>query len=294
MSPKHFFADESDRGISNLDSRTGGEAITVMPNFPGKPDCQELFLGISMDWSHAERGEAWAAVDANKLRDAIDKAVGKREEEADWRDSDRIEVDGTEGRIVVGRETVGKYAGQWVFPSGLHFVDDAVARLHPKAVPASMPKPWEGSKPYRPLDRDRLLRHIEDVEAALTRRNERHEQDQERIRELEAEVFTLRQIKDSYEEPKTAYEYLDLAWEVAVVPEDGMIHKGEEAMVMVHGRGDGPGVIIRGSDTPSRPGGGVEYRLLEPRPTPEEKRRKELEGKGLAEWEIEILMGGAA
>ena len=99
----------------------------------------DMFIGIDMHWDGADPGEAWAAVDANELRDAIDKAVGPRE-----------------------------------------------------------PKPWEGSKPYRPLDRDRLLRHIEDVEAALTRRNERHEQDQERIRELEAEVHTLREIKDSY------------------------------------------------------------------------------------------------
>ena len=237
MSSKHFFYLESQQGTSNLHSCTGHEAITVTPNLPGKPDCQEAFLGIAMDWSGAKPGEAFAAVDADELRDAIDKAVGPREE----------------------------------------------------------PGPWEGRKPYRPIDRDRLLRHIEDVEAALTRRNERHEQDQERIRELEAEVFTLREIRDSYEEPKTVREYLDLAWEVAVEPEDGMIRKGEEAMVMVHGRGDGPGVVIRGSDTPSRPGGSIEYRLLEPRKEPrkEDSYRKELESKGLAEWEIQLLVGAA-
>lgn len=105
MSPKHFFfTPEGHPGTSNLDSRTGGEAITVTPNFPSKPDRQELFLGISMDWSGAEPGEAWAAVDADELRDAIDKAVGPREEEADWRDSNRVEITWGGERITVGRE----------------------------------------------------------------------------------------------------------------------------------------------------------------------------------------------
>lgn len=302
MTPKHFFVAEGRQGTSNLDSRTGGEAITVTPNFPGKPDCQEVFLGISMDWAHAERGEAWAAVDADELRDAIDKAVGKREEEADWRDSNRVEVDGIEGRIVVGRETVGKHVGQWAFPSGLHFGDDAVANLNPKAVPASTPKPWEGSKPYRPLDRDRLLRHIEDVEAALTRRNERHERDQARIRELEAEVIDLiRRYSEQGDKllasygSKTAREYLDLAWEAAIEPEDGMIHAGEEHVIQgPSGRIDGP--LCAASDRSALLFGGTERRLLEPRPEPskEDSYRKELEGKGLAEWEIEILVGSAA
>lgn len=206
MSPKHFFFTEAQQGTSNLDSRTGGEAITVTPNYPGNPEGREVFLGISMDWSGAKPGEAWAAVDADELRNALDKAVGPREE----------------------------------------------------------PEPWEGRKPYRPIDRDRLLRHIEDVEAALTRRNERHEQDQERIRELEAEVFTLREIKDSCEEPKTAREHLELAWEAAIVPEDGTIHAGEEFLCK-----DEYGIRqpALGPSSHSFPAGflGVERRLLEPR-----------------------------
>ena len=187
----------------------------------------DMFIGIDMHWDGADPGEAWAAVDANELRDAIDKAVGPRE-----------------------------------------------------------PKLWEGSKPYRPLDRDRLLRHIEDVEAALTRRNERHEQDQERIRELEAEVHTLREIKDSYEEPKTAREHLDLAWENATVPEDGMIHEGEGYLFRFTDGGLRPGVA-----TATHPAHHGMYRLLEPRvePTEEERRQAIVDKHGLQDWEIELL-----
>src|SRR5699024_5498064 len=137
---------------------------------------------IDMHWDGADPGGAWATVDANELRDAIDKAVGKRE--------------GAKG---------------------------------------------SDPKPYRPIDRDRLLRHIGDIEATLARRNERWERDHERIRELEAEVFTLREIKDSYEEPKTAREYLDLAFEAGHVPEDGKIHEGEQYVLQgISGRVEGP------------------------------------------------------
>src|SRR5699024_11781053 len=83
----------------------------------------DMFIGIDMHWDGADPGGAWATVDANELRDAIDKAVGKRE--------------GAKG---------------------------------------------SDPKPYRPIDRDRLLRHIGDIEATLARRNERWERDQERIR----------------------------------------------------------------------------------------------------------------
>lgn len=234
MSTRFDFIPDRDNPTTLTTPLCDAEIVVATNGNPERPG--DVFVGIDMHWSSAHRGEAWAAVDANELRDAIDKAAGKRE--------------GAKG---------------------------------------------SDPKPYRPIDRDRLLRHIGDIEATLARRNERWERDQERIRELEAEVFTLREIRDSCEEPKTVREYLDLAWEVAVEPEDGMIRKGEEAMVMVHGRGDGPGVVIRGSDTPSRPGGSVEYRLLEPRKEPrkEDSYRKELESKGLAEWEIQLLVGAA-
>lgn len=147
--------------------------VTVRNDHGPNPECNRGQLYLALE------GGNFTGLDANELRDAIDKAVGPREEEADWRDDDRVEVDWLGGRIVVGRETVGIHAGQWVFPSGAARGDDAVANLNPKAVSAST------AKPYRPADRDRLLRHISDIEATLTRRNERHEEDQERIRELE-------------------------------------------------------------------------------------------------------------
>ena len=92
------------------------------------------------------------------------------------------------------------------------------------------------AKPYRPVDRDRLLRHIEDIEATLARRNRRHEEDQERIRELE---------------------------EIAMRRGDRIEELEAEAAA----------------------------------PSPEEQieaRRKEYEDKGLADWEIELLMGEGA
>ena len=238
---------------------------------------------------------AFTGVDANELRDAIDKAVGKRKEEDDWRDGDRVEVDWLEGRTIVGRETVGVHAGRWVLPSGFRCGDDSIATLNPKAVgPRHEADPYEGTRPYRPVDRDRLLRHIEDLEATLTRRNERHEQGQERIRELEAEVSTLREIKDSCEEPKTPREYLDLAWEAATVPVDGMIYAGEEYVLRdIDGRVEGP--LRAPVDRRSVTFAGPERRLLESRvePAKEDLYRKDLESKGLAEWEIQLLVGAA-
>lgn len=226
MSPKHFFfSPEHHPGASNLDSLTGGEAITVMANRPSDPDSQEVFVGISMDYSSADKGEAWAAVDANEVRDAIDRAVGN------------------------------------------------------------------GARLYPARHRDRHLRHIEDVEASLTRRNERHERDQERIRELEAEVFTLREIKDSYEEPKTAREHLKLAWEAAIAPEDGTIHAGEEYVLQgISGRVEGP---LRASvDWRSVTPLGPERRLLEPRvePAVEARRQAIIDEHELEDWEIELLL----
>ena len=159
------------------DSGTSTE-IAVGRNGIGE-DCTDVFLGIHMHWSFADSGEAWTKLDADELRDAIDKAVGPR--------------GGAESPV---------------------------------------------AKPYRPVDRDRLLRHIEDIEATLARRNERHEQDQERIRELE---------------------------EIAMRRGDRI----EE----------------------------LEAKLEAAAPSPEEQieaRRKEYEDKGLADWEIELLMGEGA
>lgn len=124
-------------------------------------------------------------------------------------------------------------------------------------------------KPYRPQDRDRLLRHIEDVEATLTRRNERWEKDQERIRELEAEVKRAENAKNEAQLlALTTRELLEMAWDRAIVPEDGVIHAGEvflsktphESLASVYG----PATTSRSSGTE----GAYERRLLDPRPEP--------------------------
>lgn len=224
MSPKHFFP-ESVRGTSNLTSPAGGDYITVTPNRPPDLDSQEVFIGISMDYSSADKGEAWAAVDASELRDAIDNAVGPRE--------------GAKG---------------------------------------------SDAKPYRPIDRDRLLRHIEDVEAALTRRNERHEQDLGRIRELEGLLAVA--------EAKTPREYLQLAWDAAIIPEDDMIREDEEHLIRYKG-----GRIAHsgpfGLDLVARRDEVLERRLLEPR-TEKDERQALIDEYGLEDWELELLAGGAS
>lgn len=233
----------------------------------------------------AGRGtEFFAAVDANELRDAIDKAVGPREK--------------TDGQAAIDYA-----ADSWYEIKNHDFFDDCYdmdSIAHHKIVKkldilvGAERAGAKAARPYRPIDRDRLLRHIEDVEAALTRRNERWEKDQARIRELEAEVHTLREIKDSYEEPKTTREYLQMAWENATVPEDGMVYDGEPCIVAVDGK-----YAIAAAEGDAEawnvdPVSGIEgpIRLLDPRvdPMADEKRRAEYEAQGLKGWEIELLM----
>ena len=225
MSTRFDFIPDRDNPTTLTTPLCDAEIVVSTNGNPERPG--DVFVGIDMHWSSAHRGEAWAAVDANELRDAIGKAVGERE--------------GAKG---------------------------------------------SDPRPYRPIDRDRLLRHIGDIEAALARRNERWENDQARIRELEAEVFTLREIKDSYEEPRTVREYLDLAWENATVPEDGMIHEGEGYLFRFTDGGLRPGVA-----TATHPAHHGMYRLLEPRvePTKEERRQAIVDEHGLQDWEIELL-----
>ena len=225
MSTRFDFIPDRDNPTTLTTPFCDAEIVVSNNGNPERPG--DMFIGIDMHWDSADPGEAWAAVDANELRDAIDKAAGKRE--------------GAKG---------------------------------------------SDPRPYRPIDRDRLLRHIEDVEAALARRNERWENDQSRIRDLEAEVHTLREIKDSYEEPKTAREYLELAWEAAILPENGVIHRGEK-YIFRYEDGD--------LETRTAAGDRVMHsdrlRLLEPRvePTEEERRQAIVDEHGLQDWEIELL-----
>lgn len=123
-------------------------------------------------YNKATEKAAFVGVRADELRDAIDKAVGPREADTLLRDQASIYCE------VAVHPVFDEY---WTFdnPSAEAMIEKLDELLD------SIPKPWEGEKPYRPIDRDRLLRHIEDIEATLTRRNERHERDQERIRELE-------------------------------------------------------------------------------------------------------------
>lgn len=247
MSPKYFFYTEDQPGTSNLESRTGGEAITVMPNFPGKPDRQEVFLGISMDWSSAKPGEAWAAVDADELRDAIDKAVGKREAEGN------------------------------------------------------------GTKVYPARHRDRHLRHIEDLEATLTRRNGRHERDQERIRELEARIKELETevAAPSLEGPLDALEKVGADQEVVLDPPRLLntpsaaakcIPAIEVERITSHVDGAGEqGFRLYAVDGDFGWFGKAEQ-VLElgiaagDFAQSARAKRKEYESKGLAEWEVQLLM----
>lgn len=191
----------------------GDYVINVQCNSKERPD--ELYLNMTS----GDARYAWAAVDANQLRDAIDRAVGPREEP-------------------------------------------------------------EGVKPYRAKDRDRLLRHIEDLEATLTRRNVRHERDQGLIRNLTQKLIDL---EAKAAEKKTAEEYLELAWEAAIIPPDGVLHQGERYILRHSHGGFSTGVAHTERITSLS-------RLLEPRPEP--TAESVAEKHGLEEWEIELLRGG--
>ena len=201
------------------DSGTSTE-IAVGRNGIGE-DCTDVFLGIHMHWSFADSGEAWTKLDADELRDAIDKAVGPRE--ADKLFSDQAII-------------YHKVAMHPVFDEFWTVDSTPSAEAMIEKLDELFDSDSAAAKPYRPIDRDRLLRHIEDIEATLARRNERHEQDQERIRELE-EIAMRRGDRIEELEAEAA----------ALSPEEQL-----------------------------------------------EARRKEYEGKGLADWEIELLMGEGA
>ena len=225
MSTRFDFIPDRDNPTTLTTPLCDAEIVVSTNGNPERPG--DVFVGIDMHWSSAHRGEAWAAVDANELRDAIDKAAGKRE--------------GAKG---------------------------------------------SDPKPYRPIDRDRLLRHIGDIEATLARRNERWERDQERIRELNAEVSDLQAQAEELAAPKAVREHLELAWGTATVPEDGMIHEGEGYLFRFTDGGLRPGVA-----TATHPAHHGMYRLLEPRvePTEEERRQAIVDEHGLQDWEIELL-----
>ena len=177
-----------------------------------------IFLAVN---NAVTKEAAFIGVCADELRDAIDKAVGPREADMLLRDQASIYYE-------VAVHPV--FDECWTFdnPSAEAMIEKLDELSGSDSAPA---------KPYRPVDRDRLLRHLEDLEATLTRRNERHERDQERIRELE-------------------------------------------------------GIAMRRGDRIDELEAKLEAEAAAPsREEQAEARRKEYEEQGLAEWEIELLLG---
>ena len=164
------------------------------------------------------------------------------------------------------------------------------------------------------LRKDRWLRHIEDIEATLKRRNERHEEDQERIRELEATITGLRSTIEgleaeaaapSPEEQLEALERVPAGYEVVLDPPRLLDTPSARARCIpatmvkrITTRADGMGGLdFLLDDTESFSWYGFAQQALELGLTAEdfgpsiETRRKEYEEQGLADWEIELLLG---
>ena len=137
--------------------------VTVRNDHGPNPECNRGQLYLALE------GGNFTGLDANELRDAIDKAVGPRE--ADKLFSDQAIIYHQVAMHPVFDEC-------WTF-------DSPSAEAMIEKLDELFDSDSAAAKPYRPVDRDRLLRHIEDIEATLARRNRRHEEDQERIRELE-------------------------------------------------------------------------------------------------------------
>ena len=221
--------------------------VTVRNDHGPNPECNRGQLYLELE------GGNFTGLDADELRDAIDKAVGPRE-------------------------------------------------LDSGSAPA---------KPYRPADRDRLLRHIEDIEATLARRNRRHEEDQERIRELEEiamrrgdriEELEAEAAAPALEEQIEALEKVPAGYEVVLDPPrllDTPESRAWAAPPITVDRiyRDDSSHSLRFQDSE---GGYGWYAptasALELGVTAEdfgpsiETRRKEYEEQGLEEWEIELLL----
>lgn len=192
--------------------------VTVRNDHGPNPECNRGQLYLALE------GGNFTGLDANELRDAIDKAVGPRE--ADKLFSDQAIIYHQVAMHPVFDEC-------WTF-------DSPSAEAMIEKLDELFDSGSAAAKPYRPVDRDRLLRHTEDIEATLARRNRRHEEDQERIRELE-------------------------------------------------------GIAMRRGDRIDELEAKLEAEAAAPSPEEQiEARRKEYEDKGLADWEIELLMGEGA
>ena len=272
-------------------------------------DCTDVFLGIHMHWGPADNGEGWAKLDANELRDAINKAVGPREPERVFH-----YYPAPDG-ITPPAERVSLDDAAWK-PLGWTTQD---------GITLNEPEP---AKPYRPIDRDRLLRHIEDIEATLTRRNRRHEEDQEKIREVLEQNERLMERVEELEEiaMRRGDEIDELEAKLAAPSSEEQLERlsvGLEAklnpprLLDTHdSKGKGipaievERVVAANEDPYSR-----SFRFYEAGDDfgwwgraeevlalglsaedfkPFDPRRKKYEEQGLEPWEIEILMGANA
>lgn len=248
-------------------------------------------------------GAKLTGLDANELRDAIDKAVGPRETAAPHDD------DSIRQRL----EAWGKVASHEFFDDafqglgdGESFLDGVIAKLDRVSA----------QQGYPAKQRDRHLRHIKDIEATLARRNRRHEEDQERIRELEGIAMRRGDRIDELEakleaevaapSPEEQIEALPIGHEVRLDPPrrlseiPGIGKGGYVTRVFIRGyvgEGNSPKVRMQESgkewwvDARHVIELGLRAEDFKPHDEVERERRKEYEDKGLADWEIELLTG---
>ena len=276
---------------------------------------------------------AFIGVCADELRDAIDKAVGPRETDKLLRDQASIYHE-------VAVHPV--FDECWTFdtPSAEAMIEklDELHRPAPIKTPGlrnAIDTAAEAKsdfatigyisedgvdlvdrKPYRPIDRDRLLRHIEDIEATLARRNRRHEEDQERIRELEGiamrrgdrideleakleaeatapsldeQIEALKKVPAGYEAVLDPPRLLDTPesreWAAPPIMVDRIYRDDPARGLRFRDSRDGYGWYARPDCALQL---GVTAEDFGPSA---EARRKEYEDKGLADWEIELLLG---
>lgn len=270
--PTFFFRE--DHQSSNIVTETG-DYVTVTPNHPGDLDEQDVFIGISMDFFSARSGEAWTAIDVDELRDALDKAMDPRGLDPTREDS-RIEA---WNEIADHRFFAPLFSGPGTPEESL--IEQMIARLDRAEV-----RPSEGHlHTYEAKERNRHLRHIEDIESALGRRNRTLEEVERRNRELLTRVAQLEERIDELE-GMTPEEHMEAAWDAAEVPEDGNIHDGEWYINRYHG-------LWRVLRSYGGTAAGADARIVKPRPEfTEAELREKYESAGLDEWEIEMLIGG--
>lgn len=82
---------------------------------------------------------------------------------------------------------------------------------------------------YRPSRMARQIRHSENLQAIITRRNERHEADQERIDDLKAKLKEAK--KAAKQDAKPVATQPQGPWDQAIIPEDGIIPAGTPYLI---------------------------------------------------------------